>query len=111
MPFAITDAGTDNKDLSCIEDRRADCIHEGARRLYVNPDECIDCGACEPIRPADGSYPDRRLPEDRHAFRAGNAGFLMVTRPGRDAPIGPPGGSHEIGPAAGDIAFTRSWTA
>jgi ferredoxin len=42
-----------------------DCFHEGANFLAINPDECIDCGACEPECPVEAIKPDDRLlPED-----------------------------------------------
>ena len=111
MPFVITDACIDNKDRTCIEDCPVDCIYEGERRLYINPGECIDCGACEPICPVEAIYSDRVLPEDKRDFLADNAEFFTVILPGRDAPIGTPGSSDEIGPVAADTAFTWAWTA
>jgi NAD-dependent dihydropyrimidine dehydrogenase PreA subunit len=111
MPFVITDACIDNKDLTCIEECPVDCIYEGARRLYINPAECIDCGACEPICPVDAIYPDQSLPEEKLPFIADNAEFFAVVLHGRDAPIGTPGGSEEVGPIDADTELTRAWRA
>ena len=45
----------DVKDKSCIEECPVDCIYEGGRMLYIQPDECVDCGACEPVCPTVSS--------------------------------------------------------
>lgn len=111
MPFVITDACIDNKDLSCIDECPVDCIYEGQRRLYIHPVECIDCGACEPACPVDAIYADRKLPEDKQAFLADNAQFFTMALPDRDGPIGTPGGSQVIGPVAADAELTGNWPA
>jgi ferredoxin len=86
-----------------------DCIYEGARRLYINPIECIDCGACEPTCPVDVIYPDQYVPDDMQPFIADNADFHTVVLPGRDGPIGTPGGSREVGPIDADTELTPAW--
>src|SRR4029450_13687001 len=48
VPYVITEPCIDVKDKSCIEECPVDCIYEGDRMLYIHPDECVDCGACEP---------------------------------------------------------------
>ncbi len=47
MPYVITDACIDVKDKTCLDACPVDCIYEGGRTLYIQPDECIDCGLCE----------------------------------------------------------------
>jgi len=49
MMYVITLPCVDLKDKTCIEECPVDCIYEGERMLYIHPDECIDCGACEPV--------------------------------------------------------------
>jgi NAD-dependent dihydropyrimidine dehydrogenase PreA subunit len=110
MPFVITDACIDNKDLTCLEECPVDCIYEGERRLYINPVECIDCGACEPICPVDAIYSDRDLPDDKMQFVEDNAVFFTVVLPGRERPIGTPGGSQPVGPLKVDTELTRTWS-
>jgi ferredoxin len=66
----------DVMDKSCIDVCPVDCIHfeEGAdRMLYINPDECIDCGACEPACPVKAIYPEDALPEEMDVFKTINA--------------------------------------
>jgi ferredoxin len=59
MTYVITEPCIDLKDKSCIEECPVDCIYEGERMLYIHPDECVDCGACEPVCPVEAiSYED-----------------------------------------------------
>jgi NAD-dependent dihydropyrimidine dehydrogenase PreA subunit len=109
MPFIITDACVDTKDRTCIEECPVDCIYEGKRRLYINPEECIDCGACEPVCPVDAIYPERQVPKGSLEFVEDNARFFTEMLPGRPAPLGEPGGSSRVGPLDVDTAFTRAW--
>ena len=57
MPYVIAAACIDAMDTSCVEECPVDCIYEGDRKLYINPKECIDCGACEPVVPGRGDQP------------------------------------------------------
>lgn len=66
MPYVITTRCVDLKDRACVRECPVDCIYEGARALYINPEECIDCGACAPVCPNDAVYFDQEVPE---AFR------------------------------------------
>ena len=45
MTYVIAEPCVDVKDKSCIEECPVDCIYEGGRMLYIQPDECVDCGA------------------------------------------------------------------
>ena len=46
----------DLKDRACVDECPVDCIYEGERMLYIHPDECVDCGACEPVCPVEAIY-------------------------------------------------------
>ena len=76
MPYVITAACIDITDKSCIEECPVDCIYEGDRKLYINPGECIDCGACEPVCPVEAISQDRRVPLGQEEFVADNARFF-----------------------------------
>lgn len=49
VTYVIALPCVDLKDKACIDECPVDCIYEGERMLYIHPDECVDCGACEPV--------------------------------------------------------------
>ena len=52
-------------DISCVSVCPVDCIHydEGTdRKLVIDPNECIDCGACEPECPVNAIFPEESVP-------------------------------------------------
>lgn len=68
MTYVITQACVDVMDRSCVQECPVDCIYEADRQLFINPNECIDCGACEAVCPQeaifyDGDMPTELLPE------------------------------------------------
>ncbi|MBU7582266.1 MAG: ferredoxin family protein [Nostoc sp. TH1S01] len=65
MPYVITNLCVDCKDTSCVEVCPVDCFYEGNNRLVIAPDECIDCGVCEPECPAGAILPDYGIPADQ----------------------------------------------
>ena len=70
MTYVITDLCVDVKDLTCITECPVDCIYEGERMMYINPDECIDCGACEMVCPMNAIVSDFDVdgPEQQRAL-------------------------------------------
>lgn len=58
MPYVITEACVKCKYTDCVEVCPVDCFYEGENMLVINPDECIDCGVCEPECPAEAIFPD-----------------------------------------------------
>ncbi|WP_029113421.1 ferredoxin [Mycobacterium sp. URHB0044] len=97
MPYVIAGPCIDVMDKSCMEECPVDCIYEGDRKLYINPKECIDCGACEPVCPVEAISQDRRVSDDDLDFVEDNRRFFTDVLTGRDAPIGAPGGSQATG--------------
>jgi NAD-dependent dihydropyrimidine dehydrogenase PreA subunit len=76
MTYTITDPCIDTRDKSCVEVCPVDCIHEeeGAdRMLYIDPDECIDCGACEPVCPVTAIFAEDDVPDAQKEFTQLNA--------------------------------------
>jgi|SRR5450759_24923 ferredoxin len=71
MPWAITRLCVDCLDTGCVSVCPDDCIYEPIepgkdglpKQLYINPDECIDCGACEPECPWQAIYEEPAVPE------------------------------------------------
>lgn len=58
MTYAVTDACIRCKFMDCVEVCPVDCFYEGETMLVIHPDECIDCGVCEPECPADAIVAD-----------------------------------------------------
>ncbi len=84
MPYVITEACIGVKDRGCVDVCPVDCIYEGDGQLYIHPDECIDCGACEPECPVNAIYPEEDVPEGMQSFIAINREiFDSDTPPGR----------------------------
>lgn len=58
MTFVVTDICIMCKYTDCVEVCPVDCFYEGENMLVINPDECIDCGVCEPECPIEAILPD-----------------------------------------------------
>ena len=58
MTYLVNDKCIMCKHTSCVEVCPVDCFYEGENVLVINPDECIDCGVCEPECPEDAIIPD-----------------------------------------------------
>lgn len=58
MTYIVTDNCIKCKFMDCVEVCPVDCFYEGENMLVIHPDECIDCGVCEPECPADAIKPD-----------------------------------------------------
>ncbi len=94
MAYVITSACIDVKDKACVEECPVDCIYEGIRTLYIQPDECVDCGACEPVCPTEAIFYEDDVPPDEAQYIAVNEEFF--------AEIGSPGGAAAYGPVDSD---------
>ena len=65
MAYVIAEPCIDVLDQSCVAVCPVDCIHFEAgvdRKLFIDPNECIDCGACEPECPVNAIFPEESLP-------------------------------------------------
>ncbi len=58
MTYVVVDNCIMCKYLDCVEVCPVDCFYEGENMLVIHPDECIDCGVCEPECPAEAIKPD-----------------------------------------------------
>lgn len=58
MPYVVTDLCIRCKYMDCVEVCPVDCFYEGENMLVIHPDECIDCGVCEPECPAEAIASD-----------------------------------------------------
>jgi ferredoxin len=58
MTYVVTENCIKCKYLDCVEVCPVDCFYEGENMLVINPDECIDCGVCEPECPVEAIKPE-----------------------------------------------------
>ncbi|KRB36904.1 ferredoxin [Microbacterium sp. Root180] len=86
MTYVIALPCVDVKDRACIDECPVDCIYEGERSLYIHPDECVDCGACEPDD----------LPDEWQDYYKANVEFFEIST-GSIPAVGSPGGAAKIG--------------
>ncbi len=97
MTYVIALPCVDVKDKACIDECPVDCIYEGERSLYIHPDECVDCGACEPVCPVEAIYYEDDLPDEWADYYTANVEFF--------AELGAPGGASRTGPVPRDHAL------
>ncbi|MBI2822892.1 MAG: ferredoxin family protein [Acidobacteria bacterium] len=78
MTFVICEPCIDVKDKACVEACPVDCIYgnETDRMLYIHPDECIDCGACEPVCPVTAIFPEDEVPDKWRDFIETNRNYF-----------------------------------
>ena len=76
MTYFITETCIGTKDASCVDVCPVDCIHpradeaefETEELLYIDPDECIDCGACVPACPVEAIFAADEVPDEWQNF-------------------------------------------
>ena len=92
MTYVIVEPCIGVKDRACVDVCPVDCIHprkdenrfEKETMLYIHPDECIDCGACEPECPVTAIFPEEDVPENMQSYIAKNKDvFNSDNPPGR----------------------------
>ena len=108
MTYVIGEPCIDVMDRACVDECPVDCIYEGGRSLYIHPDECVDCGACEPVCPVEAIYYEDDLPAELEPYKDDNASFFFAPLPGRDGPIGSPGGAARVGAYGVDTPLVAS---
>ena len=87
MTYIIAEPCIDVKDTACVDVCPVDCIHptpdneeffEEEVQLYIDPEECIDCGVCEPECPVEAIYAEDDVPEEWESFTEKNADFFAA---------------------------------
>jgi ferredoxin len=73
MTFVVIEQCIKCKYTECVEVCPVDCFHEGPNMLVIDPDECIDCGLCEPECPVQAIKSDDDLSAEQQEFLALNA--------------------------------------
>ena len=92
MTYLVTENCIKCKHMTCVEVCPVDCFYEGENMLVINPDECIDCGVCEPECPVDAIVQDSNLPDgekekwELHNFKYSNEWPLISQARPEDVP-------------------------
>ena len=81
MPHVVTTTCVDHKYQECVAVCPVEAFRELDTYLVIDPDECIDCGACIPECPVEAIFPDTEVPEGEEAWIDRNADEAV------DAPI------------------------
>lgn len=76
MAYVIVSPCIDEKASDCVETCPVECIHEGEDQYYIDPDTCIDCGACAAVCPVAAIYYDADVPDDEKSFIEKNKNFF-----------------------------------
>jgi len=76
MPYIIAEPCIGVKDKACVEVCPVDCIYEGENQLWIHPEECIDCGACEPVCPVKAIFTEDETPDQWKNFIELNKQFF-----------------------------------
>ena len=97
MAYIICEPCVDVKDTACVDVCPVDCIHtvDGENQLYINPDECIDCAACEPACPVNAIFMHDEVPAEWTSYIEINEKFFETF-------VKPDAGGDAAGSAGGD---------
>ncbi len=76
MTYIIAEPCIGVMDRACVDVCPVECIYEGEDMLYIHPEECIDCGACEPECPVTAIFEESATPEQWVSYIEKNAQFF-----------------------------------
>lgn len=76
MTLVITEACKGEKSAECAEVCPVDCIEEGENMFYIDPEACIDCGACKEACPVEAIYMDDEIPDEQKEYLEINRSFF-----------------------------------
>ena len=103
MPYIVADPCVKCKYTDCVAVCPVDAFYEGKNSLAINPDECIDCGACEPECPTNAIFEESELPGKWKAYIDLNA---LVTGTKSIGDVDMSGWPDAVKTAAADV---QSW--
>ena len=104
MAYVITEPCIDVHDRACVDECPVDCIYDGIRKGYIHPDECVDCGACEPVCPVVAIFHEEDVPPDWAMYVTIDREFFGPAVAG----LGSPGGAEKVGSAGIDHPLLSS---
>ncbi len=76
MAYIVCEPCIGTKDKACVGVCPVDCFYEDETQLYIHPDECTDCGACEPECPVEAIFMEDDVPEKWKKFIGINSKFF-----------------------------------
>ncbi|MEE8225001.1 MAG: ferredoxin family protein, partial [candidate division NC10 bacterium] len=76
MTYIVCEPCIGTKDRACVEVCPVECFYEGTDQLYIHPEECIDCAACEPVCPVTAIFPEDTVPEQWKSYTPKNYKFI-----------------------------------
>jgi len=79
MAYVVTDGCVRCKFTDCVEACPVDCFHEAENMLVIDPEECIDCGACVAECPVEAIFLDEDVPAGMEAYIDLNARLALTT--------------------------------
>ena len=88
MTYIIGSPCIGTKDTACVDACPVDCIHpkkdedgfDDSEMLFIHPEECIDCGACEPACPVTAIWPEDNVPEEEQKYIAMNYEYFGLSK-------------------------------
>ena len=86
MTMVVTQPCFGCKDKSCLPVCPADCFHEDADMLYINPDDCIDCEACVQECPVEAIFHEDDVPDQWQGYIELNEAKVKVCPPAQEHP-------------------------
>ena len=89
MAYVIAEPCVDVKDKACVDECPVDCIYEGPRTLYIDPNACIGCGVCAQVCPVEAIFYEEDLPDDWLWYKDAADQYFQE--------IGDPGGAMDYG--------------
>ena len=107
MTYVINEACIDVKDGDCTNVCPVDCIYEGGRMFYIQPDECVNCAVCVSVCPVEAIFAEEDLPAGSAPFLAINAEFFGAGVTG----WGSPGGFDPEHRTGKDHPVVEDWVA
>lgn len=89
MAYVVTDNCKGCRFTDCVEVCPVECFHADGEMLYIDPEECIDCGACVPECPVEAIFDETQVPDEQREFIQLNAskakGLPVIKR--KEAPL------------------------
>jgi ferredoxin len=72
VTYVIVEPCIGTKNASCVDVCPVSCIYEADDMYYINPDECIECGACEPECPVNAIFHESAVPAEWQSYTQRN---------------------------------------